>query len=703
MEKFLKDKYPLIFVLFVAMVLIIGPFLISNNLEGFDTAGQFASVYYIKTVFWPWPSGWNTMFLGGFPQGLLYPSFFHWLSAALSFVLPIKLAYKLLLSAAIFLFPVSYYLFSKSVLKNNLMANAAVVFVSIFYFFDLGLNDNLFADLYFGMAPHLFSLTAFIGYLYFLHKLSKESKQWFWAGLFLSLCVVSHVFTGMAAVAFGLILWILNYKNKSVSKDLFKQFVLGAILSSWWWLPFLINIGYVSGSDNGSVVSPVLILFMPVIFIINAVSFFSKENNNDFIKTISIFSSLIFIFFLIGRLADINGFPIHFSRFLVYSLFLTPILIIHVLSRKIDWQKVNLAFIFIFGFYFFFFKITPVGPFDTFLLDKVEQYYQNGRVIVTGGSRFLDDRFHITRVKLAIEKNMADSEGLFVESSLNGWFVMSMMKSWENTVPTFVWAYMDLKDVADLRWGTQLFGVNYEYRINDSKPSTEDENLQEMKGRSLLPIGEVNKEKKEAIKKEENNLKFKLEKKRLLDDEHLMSVFAGEQTPFYYQSFYQINNVGLAEALDIRPVDINNDWREKTIKWWSTNWLTSSTSKEYIKPVLVFRKSTRDWNLADKRTSLSLKEIGNKMNEFTVDATSYKEAVPIYVKVGYFPFWHAYNDKGEELQIYKTSPNFMLVYSRGLITFKYIEPWYYYFGFLVSGLGLLFVLYKIVLSFLKAK
>lgn len=725
-ENFLRNNYSIIFIFITGLILIIGPFFIRNNLEGFDTAGQIASVYYIRNYFWPWPSGWNSMLLAGFPQGVVYTPFFHWLSAAVSFVLPIKVAFKLLLSGAIISFPVVYLLLSKKVLKNGLIAGAGLLLASLFYYFDLGLNDNLFSDLYFGMAPHLFSVTLFFTYIYALYTFSEENKNWYWAGLLLALCIVTHVFTGTAAVLLGIIVLILSYKNANTFKNAIKHLILGAVLSVWWWLPFILNINYVSGSDNYSIVSPIILLLMPVILLVNLAAFLKNENNNTvLIKSLSIFSSLIIVAFLIAINHSIDSFPIHFSRFIIYSLLLTPILLLYVLTKiKLNWHKINLSLIFIFSFYFFFFKITPVGPFDTYILNNVKQYYENGRAIVTGGSRYLDDRFHITRTKLAVEAGIPTSEGLFVESSVSGWFIMSMMKSWENTVPTFVWAYKDLKDVADLSWGTKVFGVNYEYRINDRKPSSEEkdllnkvdtststkeivkneekfDSLNEEKSEFVKALEKKEKSKQEFAEREERNLSFKLDRKKLTDDERIMSIFAEGETPFYYQSFYQINDTTIAEALSVRPIDINNNWRSLTQKWWSTNWLASTSTGVYTKPALVYRKNTKFWNLADRPTNLKVEDVGKKMDQFKVDATEFNKSVPIYVKVSYFPFWRAYDDSGKELEIYKTSPNFMLVYGKGMITFKYIEPWYYYFGFIVSGLGLLYLLFIAVKNFKK--
>lgn len=739
LEDFLRNNYPLIFIFLVGFVLIIGPFLVRNNLQGFDTAGQLASVYYIRQIFWPWPGGWNSMFLAGFPQGLIYTPFFHWLAATLSFLLPIKIAFKTVLSLAIIIFPIIYFFLSKKLFKNSLMAGFALLIASVFYYFDLGLNDNLFSDLYFGMSPHLFSLTLMFAYLYSLYIFEEKPKLWYWPSIFLALSVTTHVFTGMAVALFSLIYLLLSYKNAELFKNLLKQIFLAALLSMWWWLPFILNINYVTGSDIGSVVPGIMILIMPIVLVVNFISLFKKDSD-VFLKTVSIFSSIIIISFLIGRLYPVSYFPIHFSRFLVYPLLLMPIQLVYVISsQKINWHRLNVALIFVFGFYFFFFKITPVGPFDAVIINEVDKIYKTGRAIVTGDSRFLDDRFHVTRAKLAIEEKVPTSEGLFVESSVNGWFIMSLMKSWESTQPTFVWAYDNLKDAVDLKWATNIFGINYEYRINDKKPSKEMHDLSQVKERLLVvatstekiatstditskevveqedgvkeklimekskTITDIEKREKEKEKniqiyheREKRNLLFKSEKQKLIDDERLMSIFPEGETPFYYQSFYKINDTTVAEALSLRPVDINNDWRKMTEKWWTTDWLVSSSSLNYAKPVLVYRKDTKNWNLAEKDTNLEVKEIGKKMNKFTVNASAFKESVPIYVKVSYFPFWQAFDDKGNKLEIYKTSPNFMMVYGKGVITFKYIEPWYYYFAFIASGVGLLYFCFRLI-------
>ncbi len=697
LEKLLKEYYPLLFVFLVGLILITGPFIFSNNLEGFDAAGQYANAYYIRSAFWPWPGGWNAMLLTGFPQGLFYPPFFHWLSAALSFALPLQFAYKLILSLAVIAFPLVYFIFAKKLLLKSVLANSALLLAGIFYYFDLGLNDNLFCDLYFGMSSHLFSLTLFIVYLYFLWSFYQNKGRWQWASLLLALVIVTHAITGLVAILFGVLFLILSWRQRDTLVKAIQHLVLAALLSLWWWLPMLLNISYMSGSDISSTAAPVLILVMPFILAISLATLMTKSKHSAFIQTIAVFNFLIIAAYLLGRVFVIHNFPIHVSRFLVYPLLLSPLPLLSLIAKfKYDWQKINLTLVFAFSFYFFFFRIIPVGPFDTFLLDNVHNYYKQGRVIVTGGSRYLDDRFHTTRMKLAMEHNLPVSEGLFVESSANGWFIMSMMQSWESTVPTFVWAYKNLKNVADLRWGADIMAVNYEYRLNDLRPSREEEDLLQAQAKiasSTESTTATVEGERTAAEKEEAVLSFKNERVRLLDNERTTSLLAGTNNPFYYQSFYQVGNAGLAEALAVRPVTIDSNWQASTRRWWSSDWLKLDNNEGgYTKPVLVYRQNVAAWELSPTKIGLPLSLSPQKMDTFVVDATVLESPAPIYVKVAYFPFWRAFDETGNRLEIHRASPNFMLVYGQGKITFKYVEPNYYFAGFIVSGLALLFCL-----------
>jgi hypothetical protein len=666
---FLRKYYVFIFISLVVFFLIILPFILWNNLERFDHSGQYASVYYIKNFFWPFAGGWNSFFLSGFPQGLFYPSFFHWIVALFGFIIPLDLSYKIILSISILLFPCIVFLLSNKLFKSTVISGSLLIIVSIFYYFNLGLNDNLYSDIYYGMSSHLFSLTLFFIYLYSLFILIKDNKKWYFPTVILFILIITHIITSTSAVLFSFILLILSWKNNILRKNLFKHYIYSFLMSSFFIIPFLFNIKYISGGDMTSSETALISLIIPLLLILSFFIFKIKSEYSIFFKTISIFNVFIIILYLVSRSLSVNNFPIHFGRLLIYPFLMSPFLLFYYIKDYlINWSKLNLILLICFSFYLFSLSVTPIGPLDIKILPNLNNFIKNGRVIVTGDSVKLDDRFHSTRTKLAIDYKIPVAGGLFTESSSNGWFMMSLLRSFEkDSSYVFTWGYKDLDDVINLKWGSQIFGINYEYRISDKKPSEE----------------------------ESDYLNLISNKIRLLDNEKVVSILSGDDSPFYYQSFYKINDTGIAEVLDIKPFNIKKDWNYSIKKWWSTDWLKIEDSDFYKKPILIYNKDIEEWNLSTINKMIPFVE-DKKMNSFVIDASEFKSSVPIYVKVEYFPYWKAYDEFGKELEIYKASPNFMLVYGNGKITFKYIEDVYYKYSLIISGLTIISFIFNFI-------
>lgn len=692
MEKikdFFKNNYIIVSILFLAITVVVLPFFFSNNLEGFDTAGHMSSIYFIKNSFWPWPDGWNNYFLSGYPQGLFYPSFFHWLVAALSFIFSVEISFKILISLTILFFVYFFYLLSLKISGNRKMASFALVLVSFFYFLETGLSDNMFTDIFYGMVSHLFSLTFFIAYIYSLLITLENRKRVFIPGLLLALNVVSHVITGATAVMLAIIILILSFRDK-IFFTFLKQLILAILLTIFWWLPFLINLDYVSGSSLVGPLMPLIIVGIPFIILVSIINIINfKKEKNILIISLAILNILIIGFYFSKYIYSTDESPMHFHRFLVYPFILFPLNLIFLFKNfNFNWKIINVISSCFLIYFFLFFRIIPVGPFKVKLLDGIDRFYDYGRVIATGYSKNMDARFHSTRMKIVENYKLPIFEGLFVESSVNGRFIMSLLKSWGENNENFTWGYKNLNNVIDLKWGSKIFGINYEYNISDNSPVNEKNNL--------LIMNEI--KKSENIKEisststfKENRISFKIDRNILVDDSRVINLLGGGGSAFYYQTFYKVANNYLAEALSVAPYPVYQNWSENTLKWWETDWLKDENLETYDKPILIWDKNTSAWNLADQETGLDLNlHLENKrMDFFTVDASSFSSPVPIYIKVSYFPFWHAYNENGEELSVYKASPNFMLVYGNGEITFKYIKPWYYYFAYSISGLTLL--------------
>lgn len=654
----MREYYGLIIVFALALIAIILPFCLTNNLEGFDAAGHLSAINRLKNYFWPWPDGWDMLSLSGYPQGLFYPSTFHWLAAAISFVVSPIIAVKLLISLAILLFPVLVFNLAKKLFFSNLQASATTLIIGLVYFFNLGLRYNLFDGLLSGLLPYVFSFTIFFLYLIALLKMSRGGG-WRWPAICLALTLVTHLIVGLTALFLALVMLVIVWSNKRLRFPVIKHFFVSLLLTVFWWLPSVINLSYSSGSDASPLHDEIILVLIPWMLLLNFIYFKLSKPTEYFFRSLAIFNVLVISISLFGSLIGLDGAAVHFSRILTMPVILSLLIGVASLSVvKINWQFINLFLAFSLFFYFLFFRIIPVGPFETQILTDIASQYKKGRVLVVGMSENLDVRFHSTRMKLIENHQLLVAEGLFVESSANGWFLMSLLQSWSKDRESFIWAYRYLDNVADLSWGVRIFGINYVYEITD-KPIILDETAD------------------------------KVIKEKLLDNEKTVNILGSKGTGAYYQYLFSTSDTDLAEAVYLRPFNINDSWGIKTKEWWSTDWLrASSTDYLYDKPLLVYRAPVSDWRLANSKENFSITDISSRLDSFVVDASSLSSPAPIYVKVGYFPFWKAYNDQGQELEIYKASPNFMLVYGQGKIIFKYVKPFYYYLGYAISGLTL---------------
>lgn len=700
MLKFFEKYWGLLLVFTVNLLLVIIPLFFSNPLESFDAIGHLVNASELRDYFWPWPDGWNLHFLAGFPQGIFYPPLFHWLAASMSFFISLNIAFKIIISLAIGLFPVAVFMFAKHLFKSQVASNFLVVIVSIFYNFDIGIKGNLFSGLFFGMFPQIISLTIFSFYLFFLTRLIHERRGFITTTIFLSLCLLSHLVTGAAALILLLVVLAVFFREKKVRLNIILHSVIGLLITTFWWLPLITNLAYTSGS-NASPVSSVMALFIaPFLVAINFLVLRLNHRQKNIFSVLAIFNLTLITGSLLGDFLRLDSSAIHFSRFLIYPFLLTPFSLVYLMvsSEKVNWQFWKLALIGAYVFYCLMFPVAPLGPFKAEILEGVSSKYQSGRIISLGSSSSLDARFHSARMKLVDDYGLPLVDGLFVESSPNGWFIMSLIGSWDKNQENFIWAYRRLRDVSDLSWGSRLFGINYEYRVSDIPPSKNEQDG--FSGLEVMAPDYNNNSLSDELLKEERDSYFKLSRERLLDDENIISKLGTNNSGFYYQTFYKVNDTDLAEAVYLPPVNIDSSWDKKIKEWWTTDWLrASSTDYLYDKPLLVYRAPVSSWELSSTPQNFPIISISQRMDSFIVDASPLSSPVPIYVKVGYFPFWKAYSEQGQELEIYRAAPNFMLVYGKGKIIFKYVKPFYYYLGYSISALALA----GLAISYLKSK
>ena len=92
---------------------------------------------------------------------------------------------------------------------------------------------------------------------------------------------------------------------------------------------------------------------------------------------------------------------------------------------------------------------------------------------------------------------------------------------------------------------------------------------------------------------------------------------------------------------------------------------------------------------------IQILEYAPKKLLFHVNSTEANIAVPILIKISYFPNWKAYVD-GKEAKIYKASPYLMLVYGKGNIELRYEKLLVDWLGIIFTILGVIYILVEMI-------
>src|SRR3989344_8639198 len=120
--------------IFLIIKLLI-PFFLYNNLHIQDMVGHYFSAWYTKEYLWPDLFGWNPFHYFGFPQNQFYPPLYTLVTVLFSFVLPLELSFKIVLSAAVIATPLSFYYFCRKIGFDQLKDSVCMLGMMSMLFF----------------------------------------------------------------------------------------------------------------------------------------------------------------------------------------------------------------------------------------------------------------------------------------------------------------------------------------------------------------------------------------------------------------------------------------------------------------------------------------------------------------------------------------------------------------------------------------
>jgi hypothetical protein len=677
-KKFLKVFVTVLPLLFIIISVII-PFVFFNNLQSYDHVGHLHYISYVKEHFFPSPLGWNFENFAGFPQGFFYAPLFYWLVAFLGHFFDIHLTYALIVGMSILMVPIALFFISKDILKSFYAASVASIFSLILFYFDFGLSSNAYTNMVFGMTPYLFSLMLFFVYLFLLNRIHLSNFYWILATFLLAGVALSHVITAVVTFLFGIIYLIVlaTLKKRNIA-HLVTHFCTSFVMVAWWYIPFIFHFSFTSGS-NAQSPNVLVSIFAPFITLIALYALHrSYCKKNIFVLSLSLFVIILMGIYFVASHIVIRHFPLHGLRVLEYAFLLTPLLAVYNFKDiQIRWKVLSVLSLFLIFYFFSVFTITPLGPLENTPLAGVEKYVSGDeRIIVTGTSEYIDGRHHAERSQLSSLYGMHSIQGLLTESVDHGWYIMSLTQSFSPQGDSFVWAYNDLIPVANVLWGSEILGVQYQLDMSDEPPE---------------PVGSIVNHTTSGTSSTSTKANLsQFEKEVLVSNEEEVSAFKGDASPFYYKTLYRISDTRLAETITEPPVWIRTDWDESVRRWWTTDWLLNPKADTYSKPILIQGVPADDWKYTASTQSFDIIQDPHTQS-FIVDASDLDQPHPIFLKMSYFPFWKAYDELGNQIEIHRASPNYMAINAYGVITFKFEYPWYYAVLAYV-GLGVFFAL-----------
>ena len=588
-----------------------------NPLTVYDTAGH-VSLVQTAVEFWPKFSGWNSSELLGWPAGVFYPSFFNWLATTISFLTDVPTAIKLLISASIVVLPFSIYAFTRSIIEDKLWSALATVGLFVLLLLFPNFLGTGFRSLFqIGLLSNFFALPLFFLFLTSIHR----EKSFVVSGLLLGVIVLTHI---VAAIAAGIYLFSRLTRMKLVQA--FKILGLAAVLTAFFWIPFLVNLEYPSVSRHvGSYFLPNIAVF---VFSLGLLLYSLKRKHSNLLTLSSVSTLLSLLAVVDAYLIRTNGTSFFLYQFHVYRfqpfayLFLATA--VSVLTSKLvkcdQWGFAKTGALFGgFGLVVLILLAKNPAVLPDSRLEITNPEGINGRFIETFRRTESDPYWYEAQTEVVAKNPKASwAYGLFTDSTPNGPYLGSVIRSMRpDAYPEDEGNFLETTTIDEKRLPGLLsyLGINYLVHL-DSPKGEKIGTLQPTDGR-ITPVVTKN--------------------------------ITAER----------VNNSALFDIvrLPLKPVESN--WNKEVEKWWLAK--GEITEIPYLKTEgEITEVSKKDVQAA----RVQVVEQNENRTRFKLDVRS-DASVPVLAKISYFPYWKAIGSDGQEIQIYRAAPNLMLFEAKG--------------------------------------
>ena len=672
------DKGIIAVLTLLLFLLIFLPFILYNSLDKYDTPGLLSLSWFIKHYTFPDFQGWNPFFFAGFPQGILYPPLFHYLVAALNHFFSLDLSYKLIITSFGLLIPWSLYLFNRSVYKEKSWSMLSTFFILLTLivlpgFF--GFNFDGVID--YGLGPSFVTIPIFFFYLGSLFKKNGNFKL---PAILLSLMVLTNLVATLVAGFITVIYLLMHRKDSSITRRVLYLGALFFLLTAFWTVPYLVFREYTVTGFSMKLSSIYTLLGLIGVVAVLVFVFLQRKKRSYSGKILAFLISGLFLALLTAFDSVVNSgeskFPIpgvHTFRleiFVILSISISLTYILQVLHpmflelvRKLRLSKLferkkhiamNVAVLIIITAALLLIRINPKGV-QGIELSK-DMNWEGRAMRGYKVSEVLDQsRAVIDRSVIEYPENFA-VDGLLKESSYLAPYYQALSKnldkdnySWEELDNYFV----ENQQISDkkTRYLMDLLWVKYIFSIRDDFPQCD----------VFRPV-----------------TKFETRS----NEEGLI------ERDMYLCRYKPSMDSEFVEVLEKKPDYFYGNWSKKLDEWWlseSTDLFSDTSISTIGEDDAVFKVEFLD-----------------NHQEFKVEQDNLKSK-SVVVKTSYFPNWKAYDKNGNEVQVFRISPNLLGVEITDEITFRYERSSVEVLTLLVSGLSWLGLIILIIFRKIRCK
>ncbi|EKD90102.1 MAG: hypothetical protein ACD_32C00019G0003, partial [uncultured bacterium] len=210
---------------FITKYLDLSLLLKNTTVTGGDMGSQIYRLFYLQKIF-PLLRWWSPDWYSGFPLLYFYPPLTFWVSALLGYLIPINIAFKLVIFSGVLIYPIAAYLCLRLLgLRYPIPQLAAVFSLSLMFFEKFTIYGGNLASLLSGQFSHTISIGLIFIFIGLIYKNITEDKYFIWTVLTGVAIILTHPVSGILLILISLVFIFQGKKIRKSTINVFKIYL----------------------------------------------------------------------------------------------------------------------------------------------------------------------------------------------------------------------------------------------------------------------------------------------------------------------------------------------------------------------------------------------------------------------------------------------------------------------------------------------